>query len=155
MKIGIIVHSVTGNTLKVSKLLEERLVAEGHEVVLDEIKTEGKVEFGAKDAKFAHMPDTGGYDLIIFGSHTEAFRLETTMQIYFRKLGDTAGKVICLATHQFPFRWMGGTGTVKTMKSLCEEKGLEVIGTFVVNWSPGNKRQAGIEAAIDEIVGLI
>jgi flavodoxin len=155
MKIGLIIHSVTGNTLSVAKELQKRLTENGHEAVLEEIKTEGKVEFGAKDAKFLNMPDLKGYDLIIFGSHTEAFQLEITMKIYFEKIERIEGKAICFATHQFPLKWLGGTGTVNKMKTYCEEKGLKVIGTSVINWSPESKRQTNIDNAIKEIAGLI
>jgi flavodoxin len=155
MKIGIIVHSVTGNTLKVSRRLEERLSAKGHEVTLAEIKTAGKVEFGQTDAEFTTMPEIKGYDLLIFGSHTEAFQLETTMKLYFNKLETMEGKAICLVTHQFPFKWLGGNGAVNKMKALCEEKGLEVVGKAVVDWSPEKKRENKIEAAVKYIVGLI
>jgi len=155
MKIGLIIHSVTGNTLHVAKELQKKLTENGHEVVLDEIKTEGKIEFGAKDANFLHLPELNGYDILVFGSHTEAFQLEISMKVYFEKMEKLNGKAICFATHQFPLEWLGGTGTVKKMKSYCEEKGLEVIGTAVVNWSPESKRQANINAAVEKIAGLV
>lgn len=155
MRIGLIIHSVTGNTLHVAKELQKKLVEKGHDVVLDEIKTEGKVEFGATEATFTSMPELNGYDLLVFGSHTEAFQLEVTMKIYFKEMESIAGRAICFATHQFPFKWMGGTGTVKTMKALCEAKGLEVTGTSIINWSPESKRQSNIDAAIQEMVALV
>jgi len=46
MKIGLIIHSVTGNTLKVANALQSELVAKGHKVELQEIKTKGKVNPG-------------------------------------------------------------------------------------------------------------
>ncbi len=155
MKIGLIIHSVTGNTLHVAKELQKRLVENGHEVILDEIKTEGKVEFGTKDVEFKHLPDLNNHELLIFGSHTEAFQLETAMKIYFEKIEKTSVNAICFATHQFPLKCLGGTGTVKKMKSYCEIKGMKVNGTCVINWSPESKRKANIEAAIEEIIRLI
>lgn len=46
MNIGIIVHSITGNTLKVSKRLEERLLGNGHEVLLLKLRQRVKLKSG-------------------------------------------------------------------------------------------------------------
>lgn len=77
------------------------------------------------------MPEFKGFDLLVFGLHTEAFQFENAMKIYFGKLEPMNKKAICLVTHQFPFNWMGGNGAVNKMKALCEEKGLDVVGTAV------------------------
>lgn len=155
MKIGIIVHSVTGNTLQVAKELGEVLTASGHSVELKEIKTESKASPGQTNIKFVELPSLEGYDTLVFGSHTEAFQLEAVMQAYFKQIGELTGiKTACLCTHQFPFSWMGGNGAVNKMKSMCEKKGAVVLGTAVVDWSPKKKRQGKIKFAADIIDGL-
>jgi len=155
MRIGLIVHSVTGNTLKVAKELQTALTGKGHEVEIKEIKTARKVNPGETSVDFTELPSLEGYDTLVFGSHTEAFQLEQTMKLYFNQLDKLSGRnVICLATHQFPFNWMGGNNAVKKMKNMCEEKGATVLGTAVVDWSPKKKRQAKIDSAISAIAGL-
>ena len=62
MKIGIIVYSQTGNTLKVAKRLEEKLSEEGHKVKLEEIKIVGEAGPGSRDIEFKNKPDIGSYD---------------------------------------------------------------------------------------------
>lgn len=62
---------------------------------------------------------------------------------------------MCIATHQFPLKWLGGNGTVKKMKALCEEKGFDVIGTVVIDWSPEYKRVLKIENVVDYLAGLV
>lgn len=42
MEIGIIVHSLTGNTLSVAERLQERLAADGHDVEIEQLKTIGE-----------------------------------------------------------------------------------------------------------------
>ncbi|MFO7612094.1 MAG: flavodoxin [Clostridia bacterium] len=155
MRIGIIVHSVTGNTLSVSKKLEQVLGEAGHEVELKEIKTEGKPNPADKEVKFSELPGLDGYDAIVFGSHTEAFSLEFAMKEYFKRIdGLKDRKAACLITHQLPCRWMGGNNAARQMKTLCEGKGAKVIGTAIVEWSPENKRQQNIDAAVAKLAGL-
>lgn len=155
MKIGLIVHSVTGNTLLVCQKLELKLKENGHDVQLKEIKTKGKVNPGEKDADFTELPSLDGYDALVFGSHTEAFQLEQAMKLYFNKVETLKDKkVACISTHQFPLKWMGGNSAVKKMKSICEEKGANVLGTAVVDWSPEAKRNEKITAAVNEIASL-
>ena len=152
MNIGLIVHSVTGNTLSVAKKLQESLVDAGHTVELKEIKTEGKVSPGEKSVKFAELPSLDGYDALVFGSHTEAFQLEQAMKLYFNQIDNLTGqKVAFISTHQFPFSWMGGNAAINKMKSLCEAKGAHVLGGVVVDWSPEKKRQIKIETAVKTI----
>lgn len=155
MKIGLIVHSITGNTLSVCRKLELKLAENGHDVELKEIKTQGKLNRKENKVDFAELPSLEGYDALVFGSHTEAFQLEQTMQLYFDKVGTLKGKdVACISTHQFPFKWMGGSNAVKKMKSICEGKGAKVLGTAVVDWSPESKRNEKIKSAVDTIASL-
>lgn len=155
MKVGLIIHSVTGNTLKVAKELETVLLRKGHEVELKEIKTAKKINFGETTAEFIELPSLDGYDAIVFGSHTEAFQLEQAMKLYFTQIKSLKDvKVACISTHQFPFKWLGGNSAVKKMVSLCKEKGAEVLGFAVVDWSPEKKRQSKIATAVSEIAGL-
>ncbi|MCK5758909.1 MAG: flavodoxin [Clostridiales bacterium] len=155
MKIGLIIHSVTGNTLKVAKELQTVLVSKGHNVEIKEIKTQGKVNPGETEANFTELPSIDGYDALIFGSHTEAFQLEQTMKLYFKQLESLKGcKVACISTHQFPFNWMGGNSAVNKMKIMCKEKGAIVLGTVVVDWSPKSKREEKIHTAVNIISSL-
>ena len=155
MKIGLIIHSVTGNTLKVANELLTVLVNKGHIVEIKEIKTKSKVNPGETEANFTELPLIDGYDVLVFGSHTEAFQLEQTMKLYFKQLESLDGrKVACISTHQFPFKWLGGNSAVKKMKTMCEEKGATVLGTVVVNWSPESKRSENIKTTVTEIAGL-
>ena len=155
MKIGLIIHSVTGNTLKVAKQLQEKLIEIGHEAELKEIKTTGKVNPGETRVNFTELPVLDDYEAIVFGSHTEAFQLEQAMKLYFNQVESLADKKIaCISTHQFPFKWMGGNSAVKKMKVLCEGKGAKVLGTAVVDWSPESKRQAKIDDVVTTISAL-
>jgi len=155
MKIGLLVHSVTGNTLSVMKKLKTVLEEKGHEADLKEIKTAVKVEMGQKEAEFIENPSPAGYDAVVFGSHTEAFQLETAMQLYFKQVEGIEGlKIACISTHQFPFEWLGGNSTVRKMKNMCEAKGGDVIGTAVIEWSPESKRQTKIDNAVEHISSL-
>ena len=154
MKIGLLVHSVTGHTLSVMEKVEVALKDKGHEVELKEIKTAGKVDVGQTEVEFTENPSPAGYDAVVFGSHTEAFQLEQTMKLYLKQMEKIEGlKTACLVTHQFPFHWMGGNGAVNKMKVMCVEKGADVVCTAVIDWTPESKREAKITDAVGHIAG--
>lgn len=152
MKIGLLVHSVTGNTLSVMKRIQKALEDRGHEVDLKEIKTAAKVEMGQTEAEFTQNPSPVGYDAVVFGSHTEAFQLETAMKLYLGQIPEIKGlKTACVTTHLFPFKWMGGNSAVKKMVSMCVDKGAKILGTAVIDWSPETKRENKVAGAVDYI----
>lgn len=156
MKIGLIIHSVTGNTRYVAEKLSKALADKGHAVDYKEVKTEGDAASGGKGIRFIEKPVVDECDVLIMGSHTEAFDLEPAMKQYLKgDLKMDCNKVICYATHQFPFPWLGGNRTVKKMQKLCREQGaMETFGV-VIDWKPDKGRDERIKKAVDEILSLI
>jgi len=154
MKIGIIIYSQTGNTLSVAKKIEEKLIAEKHNVILEQIQILGKAHPGSKDIKFKNIPDVSQYDKLLFGAPVQAFSLAIPMSAYLSQLNSLQGKkATLLVTQQFPFPWMGGSRTVRQMKKLCESKGVKIIGSEIVNWSKSTREQQ-IAEVVERLTGL-
>ena len=68
IKIGIIVHSINGNTLSVCEALKEKLIASGHNVNLERISAIEKEPVQSKNiSKIAlkSIPDISQYDVIV------------------------------------------------------------------------------------------
>ena len=148
MKIGIIVHSQTGNTLSVAEKLQVKLSAAGHEVNLERLQVIGEGKPGAKNIRFESLPDTRSYDALVFGAPVQAFSLSGVMQSYLGQAETIQGKkVAMLLTQHFPYAWMGGNRAIGQLKTACKVKGAVICGAGIVHWS-----KAGREKQIEEVV---
>jgi hypothetical protein len=154
MNIGIIVYSWSGNTLSVAKKLEEKLVATGRSVTLEQVTVVGERKRGAKEFQLDTVPDVAPYDAVVFGSAVEAFSLSSVLTEYLKQVGSLDGKrVACLVSQQFPYPWMGGNRAIRQMRKLCRSKGATIAGSAVVNWAK-SRREKTTAAAIDRLAGL-
>lgn len=148
MKVGIIVFSQTGNTLSVAERLQKQLTGEGHSAQLERVvplnekpTVNGKIEL-------KEIPDTSGYEGIVFASPVQAFSLAAVMREYLNQVSELKGKkVACFVTQSFSKPWLGGNRAIAKMRKLCSVKGSEVCQTGIVNWSHKDRQQM-----IDNIV---
>lgn len=144
MKIGIIVHSQSGNTYSVAEKLKEGLAKEGHQVTLSRIRNrkEPKELQKPKDIELDRVPETEGYDVLIFGAWVQAFSLCPGFIAYLDHVPALEErKVLCFVTQHFPFKWMGGSRALRKMSKLIEVKGGRIGKTAVVNWSAKGRNQ--------------
>ena len=91
MKIGIIIHSNTGNTLTVGQRLEKELTARGHTAVIERVTSENDASEAANivlDSK----PDVDTSDRIILGAPVHAFSLSGVMRASLAQLTSLSGK---------------------------------------------------------------
>lgn len=145
MKIGIIIHSHTGNTLSVAKKLKEKLTASGHTVNLEQVTAVNGDPKEARNVVLKDIPDTKTYDVLIFGAPVWAFSLSPIMKLYLSQVPSLQGKKIgCFVTQQLRFKLLGGNNAINTMKKACQSKGGSVYETGIVNWSH-KQREAMIE----------
>jgi hypothetical protein len=150
MKIGIILHSQTGNTLAVGKRILESLQTNGHDVTLLRIKNTESVEKPQKleDVQIDNYPNISDYEALIFGAWVEAFNLCSGFQVYLKQLNKVeANLVLCFVTQHFPYKWMGGYNAVSKMKKSLACLGVTIASTGIINWT--NKLR---EKQIDELV---
>lgn len=136
MKIGIIVHSKTGNTLSVAQKIKQELLNAGHSVNLEQVTAVDEDAAAQGKVQLKNIPDVSNYDAVIFGAPVHAFSLSNAMKEYFSKTASLSGKkVSCFVTQQFPYAWMGGNRAVGQMRKACETKGTSVLATGIANWS--------------------
>ena len=142
MKIGIIVHSRTGNTYSVATKLKEKLASTGHEVDLERLHVTGDEGARGGEAKIENPPDVSGYDALVFGAPVHGFALSKGMTIYLSQIQSLQNKKItCFVTKGLRFSWTGGNQAISTMKKLCESKGGTVCDTGFVVWSKDREQQ--------------
>lgn len=151
MKIGIIVHSHTGNTLKVAMQLEAALVAAGNVVTLGRVESESKETNMQGPVKLVSAPDPTPYETVVFAAPVWAFSLNPVMKAYLAQIPDLRGKcVVGFVTHHFALPWLGGNRAVRQLKVALEAKGAQVMKTGIVNWS-GKALDAQIDHVVSEL----
>jgi flavodoxin len=149
MKIGIIIHSHTGNTLSVGEKLREVWGNEGHEVTLERVRAENEEPSEALKTGLAEAPEISPYDVVVFGAPVRGFSLSPVMKKYLQQIESLKGKeVFCFVTQELKSPIFGGNHSLGQMKQLCLSKGERVSKSGIVNWS--NKKR---EEMIDKIIG--
>lgn len=153
MKIGIIVHSITGNTLSVSEQIQQRLREAGHTVSIARIRPTGKEPVQNEAAvRLEQIPDLSGYDALVFGAPVQAFSLDPVMSAYLKQAPDLGGrKTVCFLTQQLPFRFFAGNRSIRKLQALCEARHGAVCLTGIVNWSH-KERSRMIEDLVQGVV---
>ncbi len=154
MKVGIIIYSQTGNTNSVARRLQEKLTAEGHTVGLEKVTITGEATPGSKDFQLNSTPEVEKYDAVVFGSPVQAFQLNPAMETYLEQIPTLAGKkTACFVTKRLPFHWTGGNQAVGKMKTICQTKGAEMVGSGIVVWS-GAGREKAIEQCTENLTRM-
>lgn len=152
MKIGIVVHSSTGNTYSVAEKLRVKLVASGHSVELKKIEPVGGENPNNTDINkitFDPQPNVVGFDALVLCGPVRGFSISPVLSAYLEKIDSLKGqKVDLFVTQFFPFSWMGGKNAITQMKKICETKGAIVGITGIVNWK-NRKREKMIADIVD------
>ena len=153
MKIGIVVYSQTGNTLSVASKLYEELKKEGNKVSL--IRVEAKRNIKQNTFEIIKTPNVEEYDIIVFASFVEAFRLNPVMKKYLENIETLKNKnIFVFITQMLPYTWLGGNQTLKQMVNICRQKEGNIIGSGIINWK--NKlRDEKTHDLIDKIVSQL
>lgn len=145
MKIGIVVHSHTGNTYSVVQKLKEKLIITGHSVNVERLETIDETKTSKNDPNKTTLkifPDISTYDGLIFAAPVRGFSISPVLATYLRQVKTLENKkVACLVTEFFPFPWMGGNRAVAQIKNICESKGAIVSGTGVINWKNSQREK--------------
>lgn len=151
MKIGIIIHSHTGNTLSVGERLKESLLAKGHTVHLERVIAENEDPNTSEKVQLKSVPDISIYDYVILGAPVRAFSLSPVMKAYVAQIPEIhQKKVACIVTQQFPKPWMGGNRAINQMCRMIKQKGGIVFEIGIVNWS-SKTRDEQIDGILDRL----
>jgi flavodoxin len=145
MKIGLIVHSHTGNTLSVAESIVNRLKKSGKSVELERVSGVNEDLQNSGPVVLDSNPDISAYDLLILAAPVQAFSLSPIMKAWLNQEPGLRGKrVVCFVTEHFPYPWMGGTRAMKQFTRACLAQGADIVATGVVNWS-NSRRSEQIE----------
>ncbi|MDD3214280.1 MAG: flavodoxin [Eubacteriales bacterium] len=155
MKIGIIVHSFTGNTLSVANKLMDALMKKGHTVAFERVVVKNENTNQAGNIELEQAPNPSEYDIIYFAAPVRAFSLSPGMKTYLSQVESLQGKKAgCFVTQQLKYRWLGGNHALRQMAGLIRQKGGEPIAFDSVSWS-GKDREAQIERVVANLCGVV
>lgn len=111
MKVGIIVHSHTGNTLSVAEKLKDAIAAKGHTVSLERVSAVNEDPSAQGPVELKDIPEVGSYDAIVFGAPVRAFSLTPAMKAYLSQLSTLKDKKVGALSHSnFLSRGWAATG---------------------------------------------
>ncbi len=154
MKIGIIVHSQTGNTLSVAQQLLEAFKAAGQTANIEKISSAHGTS-DPKNIKIEILPDLSAYDALVLAAPVQAFSVSPVMKAYLPQLPALNGKKVALfVTKGLPFNWTGGSKAISQMKSAVESKGGNVVGTSILVWGGASGRDKKIADLAGQFTAL-
>ena len=154
MKIGIIVHSQTGNTNSVAQKLQAKLIKAGQTVDIERLIPVDEKQTDANKVQLKTIPDISRYDALIFGCPVHGFSISPALSAFLSNITSLQNKkVAIMVTHFFPFPKMGGNQAITQIKNICESKGAVVSGTGIVNWS-SPRRDKMITEVVENLSSL-
>jgi flavodoxin len=153
MRIAIIVHSHTGNTLKVAEKIRDTLAAKGKDAVILRVTAENEGK-DRKNIVLIEKPETDAFDLILFGAPVWAFSISPIMREYIKQLKSLDEKKVgCFITQGLQRAWMGGSRSLRQLIGLCKSKGAKVEATELISWKCDNLEQR-IAAAAEKLTDI-
>ncbi|MDR0330647.1 MAG: hypothetical protein LBH93_02935 [Chitinispirillales bacterium] len=153
MKIGIVIHTNTGHTLKFAQAIRDKLTAKGHEVDITGLRTQGVISSGIipivrTNFSIKNPPDLGEFDAVLIGGPVWAFKASPVIMRYLVEDVRTLKGKKALA-----FVTMGGGGGDRALRMINEE--LEASAADVVEGEKLKyffKFKAGaLEAAVERV----
>lgn len=152
MKVALVIHSYTGNTMSIADKIGAALVRKGHDVSLFPLKAKNENPNQIKGVELESIPSLKGFDHVIFGAPTRGMDLSIVMQLYLKTLEESHQSASVYVTHFFPFQWMGGSQSIKKFIKLSDKK-LDIQKTGIVNWK-NKKRDKDIQCLVYRLSDL-
>ena len=155
MKIGIFVHSQSGNTAKLGLAVTHTLREKGHDVSIELLRPIGKVHPRVRHVEFRNMPEPEEYDTVLFGGPIWAFSASPVLVSLLRQLPTLKGKkALCFTTSGFPTAISGAKRAIARLSELCENLGATVLPGVTLFWGfyCGKKR---MDATVEKICSNI
>jgi len=157
MKIAIVIHTNTGNTLKFAQAIRDALTAKGHEVDLLGLRTIGAVSpmatlFGGSRFSIKSPPELDEFDAVLAGGPVWMFKASPVIMKFLvedvRKL--KGKKALSFVTMGSPLKLTGGDRALRMMNDELEVSGADVLeGEKLVCLFKANKEK--LAAAVERI----
>ena len=155
--IKIIVYSQTNNTLSVAQKLKDALAAQNCPVQIERLRVQDEKEFDPNKIVFTYRPTLNPTDVLVIATPVHAFNPAPASKAYIDALDNLQDiTTLVFVTHHFPFKWLGGSRSVRVLQKKLRAKNATVIETQanVIDWS-NKKRNEEIDALVSEWTELL
>ncbi len=137
MKIAIIYHSLTGNTQRMAKLIESKLVKAGHEVIATQLQTDIPLKTGTirqpMTFNITNLPDVSSFDAVIAGGPVWGFGPSPVIYKALTNMKGLKGKkLLPFITMGFPFAGFGGKASITHMSNAAKSNGAIVLNGIII-----------------------
>lgn len=154
MKIGIVVHSQSGSTLKFGERIAEGLRKNGHSAEVVQLQC-GPVEPRAANVPIGNIPDGSKFDILLFGGPVLGFAASPAIMGCIQSLKGLSGKkVLPFVTMGFPLPSMGGKQAIAQMSGALRSAGADVLPGIIIPKMFHNKARM-MEDKATEIAALL
>lgn len=153
MKIGVFVHSQTGNTAKLGLAVVHALREKGHDVAIELLRPAGRVNPGSKNIEFRNLPDAARFEAVLFGGPIWAHNVSPVITSAITQIAGLKGKkTLFFLTSFFPPSLSGCKRSQAAVRSLLEETGASVLTGESLSWGfwCGKKKLESAAARISE-----
>jgi flavodoxin len=135
MKIGVFVHSHTGNTARLGLAVTHAFREKGEDVVVELLRPAGKVTMGSRRVEFKHFPDVAAFDILLFGGPIWAFNASPVIASALEKLPSLKGKkALFFLTSGLPSPLSGCNRAQKKIANMFLELGATVLEGESLFW---------------------
>jgi NAD(P)H dehydrogenase (quinone) len=157
MKVGILVHSQSGNTAKLALAVTHTLREKGHDVSVELLRPLGKVHPGMRHVEFRNVPEVEEFDTVLFGGPVWAFNASPVIVSAINQISGLKGKkTLFFLTSGFPQPLSGWNRAHKKMSDLLEETGATVLegeSLFWGIWCSKKRMDKTVEKICNKVLG--
>jgi flavodoxin len=151
MKIGIFVHSQSGNTARLALAVTHALREKGQEVDVELLRPVGKTHPGARHVELKNVPELDGYDMVLLGGPVWGFNASPVVVSFLHQVAGLKGKkTMFFLTSGFPSPFSGWNRAHKKIRELLEESMATVIEGESLFWGFYCSKKR-LDAAVERI----
>lgn len=154
MKIVVVVHSKTGNTMEFGNIIAEKLKTKGHKVDVVRLETNVPVETKPgkqPEFKFTNLPDTSHYDAVLAGGPVWGFSASPVIMQAIKEMKLDGKKFLPFVTQGLPIAALGGKQSLSAMSKAAEAAGAQVLA----GKSAHMKNRKAMEEGAAEIANVL
>ncbi len=137
MRVGIVVHSETGHTILLARVVADKLRKAGHDVDISLLRARTKIKPGMHKVELRKVPDALSFDILLIGGPVWAFNSSPAVSAYLDTIkDDSLENRLCLSfvTMGLPLHVLNGNRALGEMEKKLARKGGRVLAGHAMHW---------------------
>jgi hypothetical protein len=155
MKIGVFVHSKTGNTARLALAVTHALREKGHDVAVELLRPIGKVNPGSRHVEFRNLPDAADFEMVLIGGPIWAFSASPVVTSAIKQIPGLKGKrALYFLTSFLPPPISGCKRAHDLVSRLLKDAGSAQLEGCSLSWGLWCSKKR-LNAAVEEICATV